>query len=433
MKHTINMPALSPTMEEGKLERWSVKKGDCFKPGDIICEVETDKAIMDVEAVDEGCVHEILVPEKTEHIKVNTPILTFISDGDITSSSLTTPKVDHIESKSESFTSTANSNISNIKKAEDKIVQHVNHINSSPLARRLASEYEIDLASISGSGPNGRIIKKDIERFIENSFPNKYLSGMTNPDVKEAEISSDDINHLFAKDSYEINYHNNMRKTIANRLLQSKQNIPHFYVSIDCNIDDLLRLREQMNAKDKVDNEENYNKISVNDMILKALSLAMIQVPEANVSWTNNYMIHHKNVDISFAISIPEGIVTPIIRKVEQKSIFEISSEAKELIQRAKQRKLKPEEYQGGTTTVSNMGMFGIKNFSAIVNPPQSTILAVGAGTKKPIIQDDKIKIATIMNVNLSADHRSIDGAIASKLLSVFKKYIENPVWMLMQ
>ncbi|MBY7649240.1 MAG: pyruvate dehydrogenase complex dihydrolipoamide acetyltransferase [Candidatus Liberibacter europaeus] len=431
MIHTINMPALSPTMETGKLEKWMVKKGDSFRPGDVLCEIETDKAIMEVEAVDEGFVHELLIPEKTENIKVNSPILTFTTDDDKLSHD--TPQIypEEVEKESPDNRQISNRNFTDNKKHQ--LAKNRDYTFSSPLARRIAQEHGADLSSIVGSGPHGRIIKKDVELFLEQNSKENLSSIVKYPDTIETNASAEsDITQLFAKDSYESIPHNNMRKTIASRLQHAKQTIPHFYVSIDCNIDNLLSLRAQMNAQINVNKETSFNKISVNDVVLKAFALAMVRVPEANVSWTSTAMLHHKNVDISVAVSIPDGIITPIIRKVDQKSILDISSEVKILIQKAKKRNLKPEEYQGGTTSVSNMGMFGIKNFCAIVNPPQSTMLAVGAGEKKPIFQDGQIKIATIMNVTLSADHRSVDGAMASKLLSIFKEYVENPIWMLM-
>ncbi|MBL0848567.1 MAG: pyruvate dehydrogenase complex dihydrolipoamide acetyltransferase [Candidatus Liberibacter ctenarytainae] len=431
MMHTITMPALSPTMEEGKLAKWLIKKGDKISPGDIICEIETDKAIMEFEAVDEGIAHEILVPEGTENIKIHTPILTFIADF---TENITIPGLAESNPIKKNIPHSAASSPLPVEEDQEKSLQTRKYPASSPLARRLAKEKGIDLSSISGSGPYGRIVKKDIQNLDAT-----HMKKSTFPAVQSATIENDsafadaDVMQLFEKNSYEIVPHDNMRRTIAHRLQQSKQTIPHFYVSIDCSIDNLLSLREQMNTQILSHNKEGtFNKISVNDIILKAFSLAMMQVPEANVSWTKNALLYHKNVDISVAVSIPGGIVTPIIRKVDQKSIHDISSEAKQLIQRAKQRKLKPEEYQGGTTSISNMGMFGVKSFSAIINPPQSTILSVGAGETKPVFRDGKIITATLMNVTLSADHRTVDGAVASQLLSQFKKYVENPVWMIM-
>ncbi|AKK19928.1 2-oxo acid dehydrogenase subunit E2 [Candidatus Liberibacter africanus] len=421
MIHTITMPSLSPTMKTGSIKKWKIKKGDKIFPGDILCEIETDKAIMEFESVDEGAVHEIIALEGTENIPVNSPILSIVMDY----APPPTPAKDNPVEVEKGF-----SDIPLISLEKQKSHRKNSPI-SSPLARRLAKEHGIDLSSLSGSGPHGRIIKDDVKSFIAqktnvNKFPSTQNFESINTSV------DDDIIKIFAEGSYEVIPHDNMRKTIAYRLQQSKQTIPHFYVSIDCNIDNLLSLREQMNLIIQANTKDTPNKISVNDVIIKAFALAMTKVPEANVSWTTNALIQHKNIDISVAVSIPGGIVTPIVRQVDQKSISSISLEVKELIQRAKQRKLKPSEYQGGTTSISNMGMLGVNSFCAVINPPQSTILAIGAGEKKVVFKNGEIKVATIMNATLSADHRSIDGAIASKLLAKFKEYIENPVWMLM-
>lgn len=422
MIHTITMPSLSPTMTEGKLAKWIKQEGDKISPGDILCEIETDKAIMEFESVDEGIIDEILVPAGTENIAVNSPILNILMDSTEIPPSPPLSKENIVEVREEH----SHSSPVVVREKHSK-----NRPIASPLARRLAGEHGIDLSSLSGSGPHGRIVKSDIETLISTKTNVKDYSTIQSFGLVDESIDANILN-LFAKDSYEVIPHDNIRKTIACRLQQSKKTIPHFYVSIDCNIDNLLSLREQMNRTLQFHREEISNKISVNDIILKAFALAMIQVPEANVSWTTNAMIRHKHIDISVAVSIPGGIVTPIIRQADQKSILDISLEVKQLAQRAKQRKLKPEEYQGGTTSISNMGMLGINSFCAVINPPQSTILAIGAGEKKVVFQNEEIKVATIMNATLSADHRSVDGAIASKLLAKFKEYIENPVWMLM-
>ncbi|CAL9914414.1 Dihydrolipoyllysine-residue acetyltransferase component of pyruvate dehydrogenase complex [Candidatus Liberibacter solanacearum] len=428
MINTITMPSLSPTMKTGKLAKWLVKKGDKIYPGDIICEIETDKAIMEFESVDEGVVHEILISEGTENIKVNSPILNILIDCDGSAPAPILPEKKFVEIEKES----SDPAISSFAPTEEKVCGQ-DFPASSPLARRLAKEHGIDLLSVSGSGPRGRIVKNDIEQLFLHNTVVKHASTAQSASIESINTSvDDDIMRLFSPNSYEIIPHDNMRKTIASRLQQSKQTIPHFYVSIDCNIDNLLSLRQQMNLFAQSHKKENINKISVNDVILKAFSLAMLQVPEANVSWTTNALIRHKNIDISVAVSIPGGLVTPIVRQVNKRSISDISLEVKQLVQRAKQRKLKPQEYQGGTTSVSNMGMFGISNFCAVINPPQSTILAIGAGVQKPIFQNGAIKVVTIMNATLSADHRSVDGAVASKLLAKFKEYIENPAWMLL-
>nr|MBA2917420.1 pyruvate dehydrogenase complex dihydrolipoamide acetyltransferase [Candidatus Liberibacter asiaticus] len=400
MIHTITMPSLSPTMTEGKLAKWIKQEGDKISPGDILCEIETDKAIMEFESVDEGIIDEILVPAGTENIAVNSPILNILMDSTEIPPSPPLSKENIVEVREEH----SHSSPVVVREKHSK-----NRPIASPLARRLAGEHGIDLSSLSGSGPHGRIVKSDIETLISTKTNVKDYSTIQSFGLVDESIDANILN-LFAKDSYEVIPHDNIRKTIACRLQQSKQTIPHFYVSIDCNIDNLLSLREQMNRTLQFHREEISNKISVNDIILKAFALAMIQVPEANVSWTTNAMIRHKHIDISVAVSIPGGIVTPIIRQADQKSILDISLEVKQLAQRAKQRKLKPEEYQGGTTSISNMGMLGINSFCAVINPPQSTILAIGAGEKKVVFQNEEIKVATIMNATLSADHRSVDG-----------------------
>ncbi|MBA5723802.1 pyruvate dehydrogenase complex dihydrolipoamide acetyltransferase [Candidatus Liberibacter sp.] len=441
MINTITMPALSPTMKEGKLAKWMVKKGDAVSPGDVICEIETDKALMEVEAVDEGIVQEILIPEGSENVKVNSAILSLSTDCDEPATFPTKLPASSVQPDQNISDQPPKNPIRSpiySKEQKNQSPRDGNLRLISPLARRLAQENGINISSISGSGPHGRIIKRDIDKFLLQSstefspqhFPTQSLA--TTDDTSSA--SDADTLRMFAKDSYESMPHDSMRKTIARRLQDSKRFIPHFYVSIDCNIDNLLSLRTQTNTamQSCKETKDTINKISVNDLVLKAFALAMAQVPDANVSWTETSLLRHRHVDISVAVSVPGGIVTPIIRKADQKSVFDISSEMKNLSQRAKQRKLKPEEYLGGTTSVSNMGMLGVKSFCAVINPPQSTILAVGAGEQRPIIQAGAIKIATLMTVTLSADHRSVDGAVASELLSAFKEYIENPVRILL-
>ncbi len=448
MPINITMPALSPTMEEGNLAKWLVKEGDQVSAGDVIAEIETDKATMEVEAVDEGTVGKIVVPAGTSGVKVNELIAVLLEDGEDASSIDTSggsaaPASSSGGDKAPAVPESSPAIEVGAKAATDPVpapkAADGNRIFSSPLARRLAQLNGLDLKALSGSGPHGRIVKRDIEAALAAG------TGKATPAAAAAEApkaaaapamatgpSADQVLKLFDKDSYELVPHDGMRKTIAKRLTESKQTIPHFYVSVDCELDALLALRAQLNdaaAKDK-EGKPAY-KLSVNDMTIKALALALRDVPDANVSWTDDNMVMHKHADVGVAVSIPGGLITPIIRRAEEKPLSVISNEMKDYGKRAKERKLKPEEYQGGTTAVSNMGMMGVKNFSAVVNPPHATILAVGAGEKRPVVKNGELAVATVMSVTLSTDHRCVDGALGAELLAAFKGYIENPMSML--
>ncbi|MBO9462905.1 MULTISPECIES: pyruvate dehydrogenase complex dihydrolipoamide acetyltransferase [unclassified Labrenzia] len=448
MPINITMPALSPTMEEGNLAKWLVKEGDQVSAGDVIAEIETDKATMEVEAVDEGTVGKIVVPAGTSGVKVNELIAVLLEDGEDASSIDTSggssaPASSSGGDKAPAVPESSPAIEVGAKAATDPVpapkAADGNRIFSSPLARRLAQLNGLDLKALSGSGPHGRIVKRDIEAALAAG------TGKAAPAAAAAEApkaaaapamatgpSADQVLKLFDKDSYELVPHDGMRKTIAKRLTESKQTIPHFYVSVDCELDALLALRAQLNdaaAKDK-EGKPAY-KLSVNDMTIKALALALRDVPDANVSWTDDNMVMHKHADVGVAVSIPGGLITPIIRRAEEKPLSVISNEMKDYGKRAKERKLKPEEYQGGTTAVSNMGMMGVKNFSAVVNPPHATILAVGAGEKRPVVKNGELAVATVMSVTLSTDHRCVDGALGAELLAAFKGYIENPMSML--
>ncbi|MEQ8373196.1 MAG: pyruvate dehydrogenase complex dihydrolipoamide acetyltransferase [Roseibium aggregatum] len=448
MPINITMPALSPTMEEGNLAKWLVKEGDQVSAGDVIAEIETDKATMEVEAVDEGTVGKIVVPAGTSGVKVNELIAVLLEDGEDASSIDTSggssaPASSSGGDKAPAVPESSPAIEVGAKAATDPVpapkAADGNRIFSSPLARRLAQLNGLDLKALSGSGPHGRIVKRDIEAALAAG------TGKAAPAAAAAEApkaaaapamatgpSADQVLKLFDKDSYELVPHDGMRKTIAKRLTESKQTIPHFYVSVDCELDALLALRAQLNdaaAKDK-EGKPAY-KLSVNDMTIKALALALRDVPDANVSWTDDNMVIHKHADVGVAVSIPGGLITPIIRRAEEKPLSVISNEMKDYGKRAKERKLKPEEYQGGTTAVSNMGMMGVKNFSAVVNPPHATILAVGAGEKRPVVKNGELAVATVMSVTLSTDHRCVDGALGAELLAAFKGYIENPMSML--
>ena len=419
MSVNILMPALSPTMEEGTLSKWLVKEGDTVTSGDLIAEIETDKATMEVESIDDGTIGKILVREGQEAVKVNEPIAILLLDGENLSDIKSIKKAPLIESvqeiekieskeklnfnlnKTSKIDLDTNINIENFKKNETRIF-------ASPLAKRIAKQRDIDLSLINGSGPNGRILKTDIENFNNNK------------NLLKNKITTNNSNSELIKNS-------SMRKTIAERLVQSKNEAPHFYLSLDCNIDQLLKIRSMINLK----SNDKY-KISVNDMIIKAASSSLIKVPKANASWENENTRYFNNTDISVAVAIDGGLITPIIKDVQSKGLLEISEDMKLLANKAKDGKLLPEEYVGGSFSISNLGMYGIKEFSAVINPPQGAILAVGSGEKRPIVLNDQLTIASIMTVTLSCDHRVVDGAVGAQFLSVFKDFIENPSLMLL-
>jgi pyruvate dehydrogenase E2 component (dihydrolipoamide acetyltransferase) len=426
-------------MEEGNLAKWLVKEGDQVSAGDVIAEIETDKATMEVEAVDEGKVGKIVVPAGTEGVKVNALIAVLLEDGEdasaIDTSAGAAPAAP--AAAEAPAATTAAPAPAPAPAGPAPVSSDGSRIFASPLARRLAQLNGLDLKALSGTGPHGRIVKRDIESALAAGTGKAAPAAAEAPKAAAAAApatgpSADQVLKLFDEDSYELVPHDGMRKTIAKRLTESKQTIPHFYVSVDCELDALLALRAQLNgaaATDK-DGKPAY-KLSVNDMTIKALALALRDVPDANVSWTDDNMVMHKHADVGVAVSIPGGLITPIIRRAEEKPLSVISNEMKDYGKRAKERKLKPEEYQGGTTAVSNMGMMGVKSFSAVVNPPHATILAVGAGEKRPVVKDGELAVATVMTVTLSTDHRCVDGALGAELLAAFKGYIENPMSML--
>ena len=437
MPINITMPALSPTMEEGNLAKWLVKEGDTIAPGDVIAEIETDKATMEVEAVDEGTVAKIVVPAGTEGVKGNALIAILAAEGEDVKAAASggdakaeAPKAD---AKAVDAPKEAEKPVADKAPAASTpapVAKDGNRVFSSPLARRLAKEAGLDISAVSGTGPHGRVVKSDVEKAIASGGA-KSAAAAAAPAAAPKGMSEEAVLKLFEQGSYELVPHDGMRKTIAKRLVESKQTIPHFYVSVDVELDALLALRAQLNdAAPKKDDKPAY-KLSVNDMVIKAMALALRDVPDANVSWTETNMVKHKHADVGVAVSIPGGLITPIIRKAETKSLSAISNEMKDLGKRAKERKLKPEEYQGGTTAVSNMGMMGVSNFAAVVNPPHATILAVGAGTERVVVKNKQMVIVNAMTVTLSTDHRCVDGALGAELLGAFKRYIENPMGML--
>ncbi|WOS64134.1 pyruvate dehydrogenase complex dihydrolipoamide acetyltransferase [Sinorhizobium fredii] len=447
MPINITMPALSPTMEEGNLAKWLVKEGDKVKSGDVIAEIETDKATMEVEAVDEGTVAKIVVPAGTEGVKVNALIAVLAADGEdvaIAAKGGNGAAAPAPAAKAEApapaapATTPAPAAAPAAPAASSAPAQAAGdgkRVFSSPLARRLAKEAGIDLSAIAGSGPYGRVVKKDVESAVSGGVAKPAAAPAAAQAPAAAPLakgmSEDAVLKLFEPGSYELVPHDGMRKTIAKRLQESKQTIPHFYVSLDCQLDALLALRSQLNAAAPEKDGKPVYKLSVNDMVIKALALALRDVPDANVSWTDTNMVKHKHADVGVAVSIPGGLITPIIRQAELKSLSAISNEMKDYGKRAKERKLKPEEYQGGTTAVSNMGMMGVKNFAAVVNPPHATILAVGAGEERVIVKNKEMVVANMLTVTLSTDHRCVDGALGAELLGAFKRYIENPMGML--
>ncbi|NGO51287.1 pyruvate dehydrogenase complex dihydrolipoamide acetyltransferase [Allomesorhizobium camelthorni] len=471
MPINITMPALSPTMEEGNLAKWLVKEGDKVAPGDVIAEIETDKATMEVEAVDEGTVAKIVVPEGTEGVKVNALIAVLAAEGEDASvaakggngaakaeaakpEKAPAPAADEVTAKqTEGVPPPAKSEAppsglpsadrgAAISPTRGEITASADgRTFASPLARRIAKDAGIDVSAVTGSGPRGRVVKADVEAAIAGGAAKAAPAEKAAPGAAPAAapaakaMSDEQVLKLFAEGSYELVPHDNMRKTIARRLVEAKSTIPHFYLTLDCELDALLALRAQLNAAAPVKKTDKGEvpayKLSVNDLIIKAMALALRDVPTANVSWTESAMVQHRNADVGVAVSIPGGLITPIIRKADEKTLSVISNEMKDMAARARNKKLKPEEYQGGTTAVSNLGMFGVKDFSAVINPPHATILAVGAGEERAVVKNGEIKIATMMSVTLSTDHRAVDGALGAELLGAFKRHIENPMGML--
>jgi pyruvate dehydrogenase E2 component (dihydrolipoamide acetyltransferase) len=434
MATNILMPALSPTMEEGKLAKWLVKEGDTVKSGTILAEIETDKATMEFEAVDEGRIGKILVAEGTEGVKVNAPIAVLLDEGesaDAVPAAGGAPKADipaamkDIAAAVKAETAPA---AAPVAKSDGK------RVFASPLAKRIAAAKGIDIAALSGTGPRGRIVKSD----VENAKP-----GAAKPAAAAAPAAGGagipgvaplpDARLLYPAGSYEEIPHDSMRKAIAKRLTSAKTLIPHYYLTVDCNLNALMAVREKMNAaapkgKDKVP----AYKLSVNDFIMKASAMALMKHPDVNASWTDTAILKHKDADVGVAVALDFGLITPIIFKAQTKGLVQISDEVKTLAKLAKEKKLKPNQYEGGGFSVSNLGMYGIKNFTSIINPPQSCIIAVGAGEERPVVVNGKIEIATVMTVTMSADHRVVDGGTGAKFLATLKQFLEEPASMLL-
>jgi pyruvate dehydrogenase E2 component (dihydrolipoamide acetyltransferase) len=417
MPVNVTMPALSPTMTEGKLARWTKKEGDKVKSGDVIAEIETDKATMEVEAVDEGVLGKILVAAGTEGVAVNTIIAMILEEGETANDIGKTPapKAVAAPQKAAGVSMAASVSAAPVAKTGSRVF-------ATPLARRVAAQMGVDLSKIQGSGPHGRIVKADLAK---GGSPKAAAPQASAPRAPSAGIDARKQADLLGM-TYKELPNNNIRKVVASRLLESKQTIPHFYLTVECRLDDLMAARERINAEAK-----GAFKLSVNDFVVKACAMALKAYPAANVSWTDDAILQFDHADISVAVSTPNGLITPIVKAAETKGLREISNEVKDLAGRAREGKLKPVEFQGGTFSVSNLGMFGVSEFAAIINPPQACILAVGAGEQKPYVQDGVIMIGTFMKCTLSVDHRAVDGSVGAEFLQFFKRYIENPVNML--
>ena len=418
----ILMPALSPTMEEGTLAKWLVKAGDTVSAGDVIAEIETDKATMEVEAVDDGVVEAILVAAGSEGVKVNTPIARLAGGGEAKASPVPAAPA---PAPAPTETQTAAQPISaTLKPAPSR--QTGARVFASPLARRIAAQKNLDLTAIQGSGPHGRIIERD----VKDAKPGAVTAPRTAP-VAEARGESRPVQSLqqmgIPEGSYDLIPLDGMRKTVARRMTDSFRDVPHFPLTIDLEIDRLLEARGRINQM----LEQDGVKVSVNDIILKACALALKRVPEANASYSPDGIALHHHADIAMAVAVDGGLITPIIRKCETKGLAQIAQETKDLAERARTRKLKPEEFQGGTFSVSNLGMFGIKTFASIINEPQGAILSVGAGAKQPVVRGDQLAIATVMSVTMTCDHRVVDGATGARWLAAFKALIEEPLAMI--
>ncbi|PHP20175.1 pyruvate dehydrogenase complex dihydrolipoamide acetyltransferase [Sphingobium sp. IP1] len=434
MSKTIQMPALSPTMEEGTLAKWLVKEGDKVSSGDLLAEIETDKATMEFEAVDEGTVAKILVSEGAEGVKVGTVIAIIAEEGEDVAEAAASggaapaPKADAVPAKAEAAAPAAKADPvpTKAEAAAPAAASTEGRVKASPLARRLAEAKGVDLAAVAGSGPNGRIVKADLDGAA--AAPAKAAAPAAAPAAAAPAAAPAPV--AAAQDfgiPHEVIKLNGMRKTIARRLTESKQQVPHIYLTVDIQLDKLLKLRGELNAG----LSGRGVKLSVNDLLIKALGVALMQVPECNVQFAGDQMLQFKRADISVAVSIPGGLITPIVTGADIKGVAAISNEMKDLADRAKAGKLQPSEYQGGTASLSNMGMFGIKQFEAVINPPQGMIMAIGAGEKRPFVVDDSLQIATVMSATGSFDHRAIDGADGARLMKAFRELIENPLGML--
>jgi len=443
MPTNILMPALSPTMTEGRLAKWLKKEGDDVKAGDVIAEIETDKATMEVEAVDEGKLQKIVVPAGTDGVPVNAPIAILLGEGEDPSAVVAPPPAPKpaapAPKPAAAPTAPAQAAAPAAAPAPTAAPQPAQaaapqqkgeRVFASPLARRIAADKGVDLKSIAGSGPHGRIVKADVEAAKPGAA--RPATAPAVPKTAAAPVPAGALTAagIAAGIAHHVVPHTSMRRAIARRLTESKQQVPHFYLTLDCEIDALLKLRADLNAKAPEKGEGVY-KLSVNDFVIRAAAAALRRVPAANAAWSDEGIVMFDAVDISVAVAIPGGLITPIIRNAESKSLSTISNEMKDLAARARTRKLKPQEYQGGTSSVSNLGMFGISHFTAVINPPQSTILAVGASEERAVVRNGKVEAAHIMSVTMSCDHRAIDGALGAELIGAFRRLVDNPVMMM--
>ncbi|HET8726120.1 MAG TPA: pyruvate dehydrogenase complex dihydrolipoamide acetyltransferase [Alphaproteobacteria bacterium] len=453
MSVNVTMPALSPTMEEGKLSKWHVKEGDSVASGDVIAEIETDKATMEVEAVDEGRIGRIVVPEGTDNVKVNAVIAVILQEGETAADlkEATPPLVPTVDEKQPagvnprenaatqpSAPANAPREPATVAPAAPPVAAAAPAPNgharvfASPLARRLAKEAGIDVGVIPGSGPHGRIVKSDVEAAKSGKLQLKAPAAPAAAPGPAPGMSRQQVMALYEQGSYEAVPNDGMRKVIASRLTEAWQSVPHFYLTLDCRIDAMLAAREQVNSaapKDK-DGKPAY-RVSVNDFVIKAWAHALQKVPAANATWAGDSILRHKHSDVGVAVAIPGGLFTPVVKAAETRSLTEISAQMKDFAARARSKRLAPHEYQGGTTSISNLGMFGVREFGAVINPPHGTILAVGAGEERVYAEKGQVKTGTFMTVTLSCDHRAVDGALGAELLAAFRGLIENPVMML--
>jgi len=457
MPTEVILPKVDMDMATGQISRWFAEEGAKVKKGDVLFEIETDKAAMEIDAPASGTLRNVTGKERVD-IPVGEPVAWIYADDEVYGAETPqngapiSPLVGEMPTEGGAVPPTSQreappSGLPAISPARGEIGQSPTGERATPLARRLAREAGLKIVDIQGSGPHGRVVRADVEAAVA-AKGSAVLAQPTAEVVRPAPVdvapapaaapkamSDDQVLKLFEQGSYELVPHDNMRKTIARRLVEAKSTIPHFYLTLDCELDALLALRTQLNAaapmKKNDKGEAPSYKLSVNDMVIKAMAMALKAVPDANASWTESAMVKHKHADVGVAVSIPGGLITPIIRHADEKTLSTISNEMKDLASRARSRKLKPEEYQGGTTAVSNLGMFGIRDFAAVINPPHATILAVGAGEERAVVKNGEIRIATVMSVTLSTDHRAVDGALGAELLGAFKRMIENPMGML--
>jgi len=460
MSINITMPALSPTMEEGKLAKWHVKEGDSVSSGDVIAEIETDKATMEVEAVDEGKIGKIVVPEGTDNVKVNAVIAVLLTEGesaaDVTAAPAAAPKAAASEAPAKTPSPGAGAPTSppkgevgqeaaaatplpggrgpSVARGEGALAAtNGARVFASPLARRLAKEAGIDVGAINGSGPHGRVVRSDVEavksgRSQLKAAPAAVPAGGASLPLG---MGKQQVMALYEDGSYEIVPNDGMRKVVASRLTEAKQTIPHFYLSLDCRIDALMEAREKINAAAPLKDGKPVYKLSVNDFVMKAWALALQKVPTANATWAVDSILYHKRSDVAVAVAVPGGLFTPVVKSADTKTLRQISDEVKDLAGRARNKKLAPHEYQGGSSSVSNLGMYGITQFSAVINPPHGTILAVGVGEERVYAEKGQVKVGQFMTVTCACDHRAVDGALGAELLAAFKALIETPVMML--